>query len=281
MIELVYKEIDMRRNTILLMFFSVAVFVFGCSNNQGNDKQPIDKNETIMDKGAQLEYENSPKLIIDQAKKIKEQKNKEEYQILQELHALVKPGMKRELVYEILGHPNSEKSYEHFKLVKDVDCYHFHDYNACLAYENNVLVDNIEDLLRLAADKYNPDAPYTIRALNRLKELGKYQVYAQFFEGNGNDMQIFTAEVLGRIDEPVTIPYLINGLRQNNRIVSGSENATIHQGLKEILIKTLDMKTGKVLWNPERFNNPEYISACINKYREWLKQHYPELEKGM
>jgi len=212
--------------------------------------------------------------IMERARQIKSQHGKREYEILQELHALLQPGLRREQVHAILGPPNAPGlKGRRFRLVSDVEAYHFHNYNAYLAYDNDVLVENIEDLIRVAGSKYDSNAPYRLQALNRLKELGRCEEYAKFLEWSGDymDMPIWTVRVLGRIDDPKTTPLLVDGLEKNNFLVQGSESATIHRRLKKILIKTLEEKTGLNLWDKTRFDREEYIADVVGRCRKWLE----------
>lgn len=239
-----------------IIFISLLCLIIGCTV-----RQPKSVEEDFV-------------AVLERAQQIKSQRDKRNYETLQELHALIQPGMTRKQVHAILGPPNAPGlKGRRFRLISDVEAYHFHDYNAYLAYDNDVLIDNIEDLIRIAGSKYDPNAPYRLRALNKLKELGRYEEYAQFLEWDDNymDMPIWTAKVLGQIDDTKMVTLLVDGLEKNNFIAEGSESASVHMHLKQTLIKILERKTGLNLWDEALFDRKEYIAGVVDRCRKWLE----------
>ncbi len=99
-------------------------------------------------------------------------------------------------------------------------------------------------------------------------------------ENKNMDVQIFSVNLLKEYSPLEAIPYLIEALNKNNFIMSGSENATIHQILKRKLVEiATDMIIGEATNSKNKEKKDEYrivssseIQDTINKAKDYLKE---------
>ena len=219
-----------------------------------------------------IDADSSFNELLKQAQSIKAQKVKKDYQILQELHTLVSPGMTREQVQAILGLPNVPEKPKGMVRVSNgefdnVETYNFTDYIVHLWYKDNILIDNLEDLVILATDK-NSDTPYSQRAFKRLRALKPWTIITNnklsAILTSNNDNCVRTIQILTRLDDPKIIIFLAYALP------SDKDN----QAVSSLIINLLEKKTGLTLWDEKQFDkNAFYIIGVRDKCLKWFEQN--------
>ena len=186
-----------------------------------------------------------------------------------QLYSHLRPGLTRKQIHTLLGPPNQLNLKRTWRFVNDVEGYRFEGapggaFIAYIAYQSDVVIDNIEDSVRIGGSKYSPEAPWRIHARKRLEDLGEYSKYLQLLKNSQKDESIWAARCLARFNDRRAIAVLAEALETNNFPVWGSENATIHEICLRTLIETLEVKTG------QRFQGDriDFVKAC----REWLSR---------
>jgi hypothetical protein len=222
------------------------------------------------------------KTILAEADKIKASDEQDNIK-MPKLYALLRPGIPKDVVMKILvaRNPNANlsRNFNYLPIGAEVVSYHAGGYNIWLAFWNDIMIDNIEDLMRMAGTQYEDEKTKDI-AIKRLKEIPTSYFFPELMDGQGTDLQNWAARALYRAKDINAFHLLLTALERNNFIAVGSENHTIHLGLKEVLLKNLDkmveenadasaVKIGKHESADANLDSQKFIANAIADYRKW------------
>ncbi|MHC4597918.1 MAG: hypothetical protein ACYS47_02830 [Planctomycetota bacterium] len=148
---------------------------------------------------------------------------------------LVRPGMKKSLVLEIMGEPNYRGS-------RNREGLHYlaSTFGQSLLFRDGILVDHLEDLYRRGGERCGE--VNKVRALQRLAEIGVTEKVRDLLDKG--ELGIDTARVLGWLNDQTAVPILLDAAGKANHLVSGSEGATIFMIYRHTLAESMAKLTG-------------------------------------